>query len=99
MRVVFEERVSDEDVKSVVESFDQGWQVEVAASLPSSGYLDGLDEITGLRALAEELGGGASDERLASAIEFVLEGLHLANRLNKDEVSGATRFGKLRASP
>jgi len=29
----------------------------------------------------------------------VLEGLHLANRLNKDEVEGATRFGKLRAAP
>lgn len=99
VRVVFEERVSDEDVKSVVESFDQGWQVEVAASLPSGDYLDGLDEITGLRALAEELGGGESEARLASAIEFVLEGLHLANRLNKDDVSGATRFGKLREAP
>ena len=91
--------MSDQDVKSVVESFDQGWQVEVAPSLPSGDYLDGLDEITGLRALAKELGGGESEARLASAIEFVLEGLHLANRLNKDEVSGATRFGKLREAP
>jgi magnesium chelatase subunit I len=99
VRVVFEERVRDEDVKPVVESFDQGWQVEVAASLPSSSYLDGLDEIAGLRSLTRNLAGSDSDTRLASAIEFVLEGLHLANRLNKEEVSGATRFGKLRETP
>ncbi|MBW2290972.1 MAG: sigma 54-interacting transcriptional regulator [Deltaproteobacteria bacterium] len=99
VRVVFEEVVQEEEVKPVVESFEQGWQVEVAASLPSSGYLDGLDEIAGLRSLAERLAGSDSEARLASAIEFVLEGLHLANRLNKDEVSGALRFGKLRAAP
>ncbi|MFT5441599.1 MAG: magnesium chelatase subunit I [Myxococcota bacterium] len=97
IRVVFEERVSEEDVKPVAEAFDQGWQVEVAASMASNGYLEGLDEIAGLRPLAETLAGGASDARLAAAIEFVLEGMHLANRLNKDDVSGATRFGKLRA--
>ena len=98
VRVVYEEQVGEEDVKSVVEAFDQGWQVEVAASLPSSGYLDGLDEITGLRDLAIKLSGGKSDAQLASAIEFVLEGLHLANRLNKDEIEGATRYGKLRSA-
>ncbi len=99
VRVVFEERVREEEVKPVVESFEQGWQVEVAASLVSKGYLDGLDEIAGLRSLAERLAGEASDARLASAIEFVLEGLHLANRLNKDDVSGMARFGKMREVP
>jgi magnesium chelatase subunit I len=99
VRVVFEERVREEDVKPVVESFDQGWQVEVSSTLPSSGYLDGLDEIAGLHALARTLAGGEEETRLASAIEFVLEGLHLANQLNKEEVSGATRFGKLRDAP
>jgi hypothetical protein len=44
---------------------------------------DGLDAIAGLREAAAQLAGGASPPRLASAIEFVLEGLHLANRLNK----------------
>jgi len=99
VRVVFEEHVQDEDVKPVVESFDQGWQVEISATLPSNSYLDGLDEIAGLRSLAGTLAGSDNDTRLASAIEFVLEGLHLANRLNKEEVSGATRFGKLRETP
>jgi magnesium chelatase subunit I len=46
-------------------------------------YLAGLDEITGLRDAASRLAGGDSAARLASAIEFLLEGLHLSSRLNK----------------
>jgi hypothetical protein len=34
-------------------------------------------------AAALRLAGGDSSARLASAIEFLLEGLHLSNRLNK----------------
>jgi magnesium chelatase subunit I len=46
-------------------------------------YLVGLDQIAGLEEAAARLAGGSSAPRLASAIEFVLEGLHLSNRLNK----------------
>ncbi len=99
VRVVFEQRVREEEVGPVVEAFDQGWQVEVSAAQASNSYLEGLDEIDGLRSLAARLADGDSDARLASAIEFVLEGLHLANRLNKEDIEGATRFGPLRASP
>jgi len=95
VRVVFEERVQEEQGKPIVEAFDQGWQVEVSAAQASGSYLEGLDEISGLRELASSLGGSDSDAHLASAIEFVLEGLHLANRLNKSQLEGATRFGRL----
>ncbi len=97
-RVVFDEQVRAEDVKSVIEAFEHGWQVEVSDSLPAASYLEGLDEISGLGPLAERLVGSSSDARMASAIEFVLEGLHLANKLNKDRVeAGGIRFGKLKA--
>ncbi len=72
-----------EGIASVVEAFEQGWKVEVSAAMPSREYQDGLDAIAGLRDAAAQLAGGDSPARLASAIEFVLEGLHLANRLNK----------------
>ncbi len=98
IRVVFEERVEQAQVKPVIEAFDQGWQVEVSAAQASASVLEGLDEITGLREVAASLAEGDSEARLASAIEFVLEGLHLANKLNKESVEGATRFGQLRAS-
>lgn len=97
VRVVFEERVSEEETKPIVEAFDAGWQVEVSAAQASASHLEGLDEITGLRELATRLAEGDSEARMASAIEFVLEGLHLANRLNKESVEGATRFGPLRS--
>jgi len=93
VRLVFDALVPGEGVASVVESFNQGWKVEVAADMPAGGYLDGLEEIKGLREAAALLAGGDKPEHLASAIEFILEGLHLANRLNKSETEGGARYG------
>jgi magnesium chelatase subunit I len=94
IRRVFDEQTADLDFAPVVEAFDEGWQVEVSAELPAADYLEGLDEIAGLREAAARLAGGDSAPRLASAIEFILEGLHLANMLNKNESDGCARYGK-----
>jgi magnesium chelatase subunit I len=94
-RAVFEERVGEGDLDSVVKAFDEGWQVEVSSGMPASDYLVGLDEIEGLRAAASKLAGGDSPGRMASAIEFLLEGLHLSNQLNKDSLAHAARYGKI----
>ena len=95
LRQLFDERVPLEGIASVMEAFEQGWKVEVSAAMPSSEYQDGLDAIAGLREAAAQLAGGASPPRLASAIEFVLEGLHLANRLNKTEDDdGRVRYAR-----
>jgi magnesium chelatase subunit I len=93
-RRVFDERLSDEDLAPVVESFDQGWKMEVSASMPAREVLAGLDEISGLREVAFELAGGDTPARLASAVEFVLEGLHLSNRLNKTVHEQAALYAK-----
>jgi magnesium chelatase subunit I len=83
VRIVFDERIPLEGMAPVVESFEKGWKVEVSAAMPAREYLAGLDQIAGLEAAAARLAGGSSPARLASAVEFVLEGLHLSNRLNK----------------
>jgi magnesium chelatase subunit I len=93
-RLVFDARVPLEGMASVLEAFQQGWRVEVGAGLPSADYLEGLDQIPGLRDAAAHLAGGDSPACLASAIEFVLEGLHLANRLNKTTVEGRARYAR-----
>ena len=93
-RTVFESLVPGEGVASVVESFNQGWNVEVSSAMPAVDYLDGLDQIIGLREAAAGLAGGDSPARLASAIEFLLEGLHLANRLNKTASDAGARYGR-----
>jgi len=92
VRRVFDELVPGEGMASVVESFQRGWKVEVSDSMPAGDYLEGLDEIRGLREAAARLAGGDSPARLASAIELVLEGLHLSNQLNKDVLERGARY-------
>ncbi len=91
---VFDEQVPLEGVASVVESFDQGWNVEVSEQMEAGEYLSGLDEIAGLREAAIHLAGGDSPARIASAIEFILEGLHLSNRLNRHEHEKGARYSR-----
>jgi len=94
VKQVFDERVPGEGVASVVEAFNQGWNVEVSAGMASTEYLEGLDAIAGLREGAARLAGGSSPALLASAIEFILEGLHLSNQLNKSERDGRAVYGQ-----
>ena len=90
---VFDEMIELDELDSVAKAFDEGWQVEVSAEMPAADYLVGLDEIDGLRAAAEKVAGGSSPGRMAAAIEFILEGLHLKNRLNKQGQPGGVRYG------
>jgi magnesium chelatase subunit I len=83
-KVVFDERVSIEDLKPLIRSFEDGWKVEVGPAVPSSEYVEGLENIAGLGDSVRKLGFGTAPGRVASAVEFLLEGLHLSNRLNKD---------------
>jgi magnesium chelatase subunit I len=91
---VFDERIPLEGMASVVDSFNQGWKMEVSDSMPAEEYLSGLDEISGLREAAAHLAGGDSPARLAAAIEFILEGLHLSNQLNKASHEHGALFEK-----
>ena len=77
-----------------MESFDRGWQVEVSGTMPASEVLTGLDELAGLRDEAVRLSGADSPPRIASAVEFILEGLHLSNRLNKKTRDRRSRYAR-----
>ena len=88
VRTVFDELIPLEGMAPVIESFNEGWKVEVAADMPAAEYLAGLDEISGLHDAAARLADGDSPAKIASAIEFILEGLHLSNRLNKSASDG-----------
>jgi len=94
VRTIFDSLVPLEGIASVSEAFDQGWNVEVSAAMASDDYLEGLDEIPGLRDAAAALAGAGSSAAMAAAIEFILEGLHLSNRLNKRETAHGLRYQK-----
>jgi magnesium chelatase subunit I len=81
---VFDRLLKAEDLKEVVEYFEKGWGVEVSDTMPAEEYLEGVRAIGGLRAGIRVLGEIESPGFIAAATEFILEGLHLHQKLNKD---------------
>ena len=77
-----------DDLTELIDSFEHGY-VEVSDAMPSDEYIQGLSEVKGLRRSIEKLGVGSSPSEIASAVEFTLEGLHLSNKLNKENVGGS----------
>ncbi len=89
--VVFRRRVTLDDPAAVVGSFDAEVVVHTGDDLSTAAYLDVLADLPALEPPSRALAGGDADVApalLASALEFLLEGLHLTKRLNKD-ASGA----------
>ncbi|HEY3721780.1 MAG TPA: sigma 54-interacting transcriptional regulator [Acidimicrobiia bacterium] len=89
---VFRSRVRAERLAELVRAFDDGRVVHTGEDVPSSEYAALVAETPGLREALGDLGVGETPAGLASAIEFVLEGLHLAKRLNKDAVGGRATY-------
>jgi magnesium chelatase subunit I len=77
-----------ESLKKVAEHFESGWGVEVSDRMRSEEYGEGIRQIPGLREGVALLGPFESPGLMATAIEFVLEGLHLHQKLNKDREGG-----------
>ncbi len=85
---VFRSLLRPEQLTPLVASFDEGGRsLQVGASMTDANYLGYLEEVPELRGVLLQLGFDESDlsegPLVASGIEFVLEGLHLARRLNK----------------
>ncbi len=85
---VFRRRVPSEHLGPVVAAFDESRVVHAGDDLPSSAYAELLAQIPVLETPVLALAVGESPGEMASAAEFVLEGLHLTKRLNK-EAAGA----------
>jgi len=91
---VFDQHFSLNGLQKVVEYFNSGWGVEVSDHMPSQDYLEGIKEIPGLKEAIRSLGIQESPALMASATEFVLEGLHLHQKLNKEIEGGRVTYGK-----
>ena len=86
---VYKARVTPDLVREVVGGFDDGTVAHTGEDIASADEARLIEQIPGLRpAVLALTGGDESTAALASAVEFVLEGLHLSKRLNKDS-SGA----------
>ncbi len=90
---VFKERVPFDQYRDVIAAFEEGVVAHVGEDLPSSEEAALLEQVPSLRvAVATLAGGDESPAGLASAVEFVLEGLHLSKRLNKDASGGRATY-------
>jgi magnesium chelatase subunit I len=85
---VFRRRCPSEQMGPVVAAFDESRVVHAGDDLPSSAYSDVLAGVPSLEKPVLALAGGETPGSVASAVEFILEGLHLTKRLNK-EAAGA----------
>jgi magnesium chelatase subunit I len=88
---VFRRRVTLDDPAVIVAAFSEQVVVHAGDDLPSAAYLAVLADIPELEPPTRSLAGPDATESpalMASALEFLLEGLHLTKRLNKDS-SGA----------
>jgi magnesium chelatase subunit I len=89
---VFRATVPAERLGPLVTAFEGGRVVHTGADVPAADYADLVASMAGLGEVLAELGVGESPAQVASAVEFVLEGLHLSKRLNKDSVGGKTTY-------
>ena len=86
---VFNRVCADATIEPVIEAFAEGVAVETGEAKPADEYLELASQVNGLNIVVNEVVGEDMRPAIqASAIEFVLEGLHLNKRLNKDKMGG-----------
>ena len=89
---VFDKYLKVENLQPVIEYFSNGGGVEVSDMMPSQEYLEGVQNIEGLRESLTTLGVDEHPSSLSSATEFILEGLHLHKKLNKESTGGRQTY-------
>jgi magnesium chelatase subunit I len=90
---VFKARFTMDRLRELVASFDDGRVVHAGEDVASSAYADLVASVPALRAPVSSLtGDDESPAAVAAGVEFLLEGLHLSKRLNKDAVGGRATY-------
>ena len=90
MANVFAERFDQVDMRRVIEWFDLGGTLQSADTSPAKELLSQARGVQGLVELASHLGvnSDAPEPTLASAVDFVLEGLHAQKKISRTEDRG-----------
>jgi magnesium chelatase subunit I len=89
---VFNRNFNVGDLEDVVTRFKSGASADVADSMPSEDYVRLVRQIEGLDQAVSKIAPSRNPAETAAALEFILEGLHLNKRLNKDKVSGHVQY-------
>jgi magnesium chelatase subunit I len=88
---VFNRAFTTGELDGVVTAFQAGLTIQVSAGMPSAEYVRQIGEVRALQAAVSKLS-ALDPASVAAAVEFVLEGLHLSRKLNKDTQPGHSRY-------
>ena len=72
----------------LTQQFEEGLTIETGSDVPSSDYLSSYAHMGEATELIKDIEESEDAAAIASAVEFILEGLHLNRRLNCDRVGG-----------
>jgi magnesium chelatase subunit I len=95
---VFTLHLDARELRPIVDYFESGQSVEIGDSLSTKTVLERIGKVPGLKKKADELAAKAipglsdRDAAAASAAEFILEGLHVHNKLNKSAKAGGISY-------
>ncbi|NNC80389.1 MAG: sigma 54-interacting transcriptional regulator [Acidimicrobiales bacterium] len=97
VHTVFMDSIDPVLLGPIVSSFEEGISVDVGADVSLADYAALLDQVPALQPAVDAL---LEDDEIdveqpavvASAIELILEGLHLSKRLNKNVHGGSTQY-------
>lgn len=84
IKVVFDQFFKTEELTSIIKAFQNGLKVTIFHAQPSKVYLDGYKVIPGLKEAVQTVVDPDNPPEAASAIEFIFEGLHLSNKINRE---------------
>ena len=89
---VFNRTFSVRQFERLILAFENGLMVESSELMPSMDYVLQLSHLDGLKEAIDQLGVGGNPAAVASGVEFILEGLHLNRKLNKEAGFGPARY-------
>jgi magnesium chelatase subunit I len=100
LKNIFAEHGGPKQFRPLVEWFEAGKTFLTGDRLPSADYLKLLTEVPSLKTALDQLAEKGDQDLVhearaayaASVAEFILEGLHVENRLNKKAKGGETTF-------
>ena len=74
---------------------EEGYTIDTGENIEDTNYLQLVDKVPGLREELAQISGTDEIACVISALEFVLEGLHLTKRLNKIQKDGRNSYSNL----
>ena len=89
---VFNRTFALAEFEGLLAAFAQGATMHVSPSLPSQEYVKQALQIPGMKGAVAKVGATGNPATIAAAVEFVLEGLHLNRKLNKEKGESRSTF-------